>query len=184
MSGMSKVVWAVAGLALAGAGMAVPQSAHAQYQGSITCSSTDGRFARCRTPWSDSQLDRQLSDTRCVRGQSWGSDRGSVWVDRGCRASFVEARGWGGGGGRPGYGGGGGGWQPGPDWDRQIQLTCQSNSARYQMCQVDVGRNGRVRMVRQMSDTRCEEGYSWGWNRAGVWVDRGCRATFVVDRRW
>jgi hypothetical protein len=41
-----------------------------------------------------------------------------------------------------------------------------------------------VRLVRQMSDARCSEGYSWGWNRAGVWVNHGCRGQFVVDRRW
>lgn len=176
-------------LALAGLGAVTPERVQAQGYGSVTCSSNDGRFQRCRTPWDYSDMDRQLSDTRCVYGQTWGSDRGSVWVDRGCRASFTEARR---GGGRPGYGGGngngngygGGGWRPGPDWDRQITLSCQSNSARYQLCQVDVGRNGRVRLVRQLSDTRCQEGYSWGWNRAGVWVDRGCRAQFVVDRRW
>jgi Protein of unknown function (DUF3011) len=101
-------------------------------------------------------------------------------VDRGCRGLFAEA--W---RGRPGYGGpDGGGWRPGPDWDRQIRLQCDSNKKHYQLCQVDVGRQGQVRLVKQLSDTRCTEGYSWGWNRAGVWVDHGCRGQFVVDRRW
>jgi hypothetical protein len=100
-------------------------------------------------------------------------------VDRGCRGIFVEGR------GRPGYAGpGDGGWRPGPDWNRQIRLQCDSNQKRYQMCEVDVGRHGRVQLIKQMSDTRCTEGYSWGWNRAGVWVNHGCRGQFVVDRRW
>ena len=110
-------------------------------------------------------------------------DRQGLWVDRGCRGQFAEVV----RGGRPGWdehGPGDDGWRPGPDWNRQIQLQCDSNSKRYSFCQVDVGGHGRVRLVKQLSDTRCSEGYSWGWNRAGVWTDHGCRGVFMVDRRW
>jgi hypothetical protein len=75
-------------------------------------------------------------------------------------------------------------WRPGPDWDRAIRLRCDSNGRHYQLCQVDVGRRGDVRLEQQISDSSCREGYSWGWNRAGVWVSHGCRAQFVVHRRW
>jgi Protein of unknown function (DUF3011) len=153
--------------------------AHAQRDRTIRCESNDGRFNRCSVPWRDAQLVKQESKTDCVRDRSWGVDRQGVWVDRGCRGLFAE-----GGRGRPGRGPDGGGWQPGPDWNRQISLQCQSVDKRYQMCQVDVGRQGSVRLARQVSDVRCAEGYSWGWNRAGVWVDHGCRGQFVVDRRW
>lgn len=77
-----------------------------------------------------------------------------------------------------------GGWRPGRDWDRPIRLDCHSNQSRYQLCQVDVGRHGRVTLERQVSDADCREGYSWGWNRSGVWVAHGCRAQFLVDRHW
>ncbi|AND69683.1 hypothetical protein ATSB10_22290 [Dyella thiooxydans] len=77
-----------------------------------------------------------------------------------------------------------GGWRPGRDWDRDIRLQCDSNGRHYQMCRVDTGRHGRARLVRQLSSSRCTEGYSWGYNRAGVWVDHGCRGQFVVERRW
>jgi hypothetical protein len=170
----------------------------------VRCNSNDGRYARCAIPWRDARLMRQESKAACVRGDTWGVDRGGVlWVDRGCRGLFVSGDRWGGDGSdygnrygdrrdyRDGYGRGDrdwdedrGGWHPGRDWDRRIRLQCDSNKKRYQLCQVDVGRHGYVRLVRQMSDARCTEGYSWGWNRAGVWVAHGCRAQFVVDRRW
>jgi hypothetical protein len=175
----------------------------AQQGPAIRCESIGGHFNRCALPWDDAELARQESKGACIRGESWGVDRQGLWVDRGCRGQFVEARrrgrpGWNDrddrddyrdgdyrgaqqGGGQDGYQGG---WRPGPDWDRQIRLQCDSNKKHYQLCQVDVGRRGQVRLVNQMSDTRCTEGYSWGWNRAGVWVDHGCRGQFVVDRRW
>lgn len=154
----------------------------------VECRSQDYRYNRCDVGWRDARLVRQLSGAHCVRGQTWGIDRnGSIWVDRGCGAVFAEAGrgggggGWGGGGG---HGGGGGGWRPGPDWDRDIRFVCQSRDFRYNMCQVDVGRGGDVRIVRQISDTRCVLGRTWGYNRAGVWVDGGCAAEFEVERRW
>jgi hypothetical protein len=156
-----------------------------QGDAAIRCESTNGKFNRCAMPWRDARLVRQESKGACIRGESWGVDRQGLWVDRGCRGLVAEADGRRPGYGRPDHGGPGyGGWQPGPGWDRQIRLQCDSNKKRYQMCQVDVGRRGRVRLVRQMSDARCSEGYSWGWNRAGVWVNHGCRGQFVVDRRW
>jgi hypothetical protein len=97
---------------------------------------------------------------------------------------FVEAgRGGGDHDGRPGNGGGGG-WHPGADWDQDIRVRCASQDYHYNMCQVDVGRGGRVYIERQISGTRCDEGRNWGSNRAGVWVDGGCEAIFVVERRW
>lgn len=141
----------------------------------IRCESINGKFNRCAVPWRNAELARQESKGACIRGQSWGVDRQGLWVDRGCRGLFAEAD-----RGRPGPGD----WRPGPGWDRQIRLQCDSNKKKYQLCQVDVGRHGRVQLLRQMSDARCSEGYSWGWNRAGVWVNHGCRGQFAVDRRW
>ncbi|OOG63995.1 hypothetical protein B0E46_08710 [Rhodanobacter sp. B04] len=167
-------------LSLAVVAPAVPAQ---QANRAIRCESSNGQFNRCMVPWRDAQLVRQESKGACIRGQSWGVDRQGLWVDRGCRGQFAEVV----RGGRPGWdehGPGDGGWRPGPDWNRQIQLQCDSNSKRYSFCQVDVGGHGRVRLVKQLSDTRCSEGYSWGWNRAGVWTDHGCRGVFVVDRRW
>jgi hypothetical protein len=206
MKAIGRGIWAAAAVAVVGvAGLASPP-AHAQWRDRddqvVYCASNDGHFARCRTPWPVSELTQQLSNARCVYGETWGmEERYSVWVDRGCRANFQAARGEGGWRGRDDDDrrwrddddrrrrrddddDDRGGWRPGPDWDRTIELRCDSNGERYQMCLVDVGRNGRVRLVRRLSDARCEEGSSWGWNRAGVWVDQGCRAVFQIDRRW
>ncbi|MEO6967083.1 MAG: DUF3011 domain-containing protein [Rhodanobacteraceae bacterium] len=148
------------------------QGARYDSRQTIECSSNDQRRTRCRVPWQDARMVQQLSSSACVRGRTWGFDRGSIWVDRGCRARFASA------------GGGGGGWRPGPDWNRQIRLSCDSHGYNYSMCQVDVGRRGDVRLMRQTSSSACVRGRSWGWNRAGVWVDKGCSGDFVVDRRW
>jgi len=75
-------------------------------------------------------------------------------------------------------------WRPGPDWDRTIEVHCASEGYHYNMCQIDTGRGSDVRIARQISDTRCVRGRTWGWNRAGIWVDRGCEAVFRVHRRW
>jgi hypothetical protein len=147
----------------------------------VDCVSRGYSYQRCDVPWRDARLVRQLSDTQCVRGRSWGVDpRGFIWVDRGCGARFVAA-GYGQG---PGPGPGPGPWRPGPGWDNRFEITCGSPQYNYAFCQVDVGGGGRVSIRRQTSDARCAEGQSWGWNRAGVWVDKGCSAVFTVDRRW
>ncbi|HWX65456.1 MAG TPA: DUF3011 domain-containing protein [Rhodanobacter sp.] len=187
MSLSDKILMSVATGLLGVLSLTAAPSVQAQDGRAIRCESINGKFNRCAVPWRDAQLARQESKGACIRDQSWGMDRQGLWVDRGCRGLFAEADRGRPDYGRPDYGRpdyGGGDWQPGPDWNRQIRLQCDSNQKRYRMCQVDVGRRGRVQLVNQMSDTRCTEGYSWGWNRAGVWVDHGCRGQFVVDRRW
>jgi hypothetical protein len=181
MHALQKILLGTAASLLAALSMTAISPAQAQSGRTIRCESTNGHFNRCAVPWNDAELARQESKGACIRGQSWGVDRQGLWVDRGCRGQFVEARrGWSDRGGR--HGDDRGGWRPGRGWDRQIRLQCDSNKKRYQMC--EVGRRGHVQLVNQMSDTRCTEGYSWGWNRAGVWVNHGCRAQFVIDRRW
>jgi hypothetical protein len=49
------------------------------------------------------RLDRQISCSSGIQGQTWGVDRQGLWVERGCRAIFII----------PAYGGPGG---PGGDW--------------------------------------------------------------------
>lgn len=155
-------------------------AAHAQnWNNPVRCASKDGHYARCAVPWRNARLIKQESKGACIRGQSWGMERGVLWVDRGCRGLFGAAD-----GGHDYQGSHHGGNRPGPGWDRQIRLQCDSNKNRYQLCRVDLGAHGRARLVRQMSKSRCTEGYSWGSNRAGVWVAHGCRGQFLVDRRW
>jgi hypothetical protein len=157
----------------------------------VRCASNGYQYNMCQVDTgrgSDVRLVNQVSKTRCVEGQTWGWNRAGIWVDQGCEGVFRVQRRWSGaegghhgGGGHPGNGGG---WQPGPGWDQAIRVRCASNGFEYNMCQVDTGRGSKVTIAKQISKTRCMEGRNWGWNRAGIWVDQGCEAEFVVQRRW
>jgi DUF3011 family protein len=59
-------------------------------------------------------------------------------------------------------------------------VTCSSDDMRRHYCDADT-RDG-VRMVRQRGDAACRQGSTWGYDRRGIWVDRGCRADFAVGR--
>jgi hypothetical protein len=55
----------------------------------VTCSSDDMGRRDCRVETRGGvRLVRQRSDAECVFGRTWGYDRHSIWVDRGCRADF------------------------------------------------------------------------------------------------
>jgi Protein of unknown function (DUF3011) len=58
------------------------------------------------------------------------------------------------------------------------RITCASDDGNRHYCAADT-RYG-VRMVNQRSGSPCRQGYSWGYDRRGIWVDRGCRADFIV----
>jgi hypothetical protein len=55
----------------------------------VTCSSDDMGHRDCRVETRGGvRLVRQRSEAECVFGRTWGYDRHSIWVDRGCRADF------------------------------------------------------------------------------------------------
>jgi len=58
-------------------------------------------------------------------------------------------------------------------------VYCESGDNRRHWCREGI--NARVRLVRQRKG-RCIQGRTWGVDRAGIWVDRGCRADFEVRR--
>lgn len=159
--------------------LAIP-AAHAQYYpgqgqgqgGVVRCESTKGRTTQCPVDTRYGlRLARQLSDSACIEGRTWGTNRGGVWVSGGCRADFAMGDGrygndYGNGYGN-GYGQGGG-----------SRFVCESRDGRQNYCAVNGG--GRVRVYRQISDSRCDEGRTWGQDRRGVWVSGGCRAEFVT----
>ena len=170
--------WIQVGLVVAALVAFIPRSS-AQ---TISCSSDDGRRHYCPTDTRGrARVVQQRSDSPCREGYSWGSDRRGVWVDHGCRADFAieESR---------------GGWgqdhdrDRDRDWDRDRDrgygegqvLSCASDDGRRHYCQADT--RGGVQLLKQRSDSACREGYSWGYDRRGIWVDRGCRADFQVGR--
>lgn len=142
----------------------------------ITCASDDGRRHYCPVNTSRGvRLVNQRSQSVCRQGYSWGYDRRGVWVDRGCRADFFVPAEQGGG---PGYGPGPG---PGRPPFNAPTINCSSNNGKRNYCSADTSRG--VTLVRQISGSACVQGSTWGYDRRGVWVDRGCRADFRLGGR-
>jgi len=146
-------------------------------QDRVVCESRKGRHERCPVRTENRvRLVRQFSGAPCVEGRTWGYDRDEVWVEDGCRAEFAVGRGPSRkGGGRPSRDDEG----PAPVGAKRV-VNCQSPERRYQRCPMRT--EGRVELLRQYSSAGCVEGRSWGYDRNGIWVDRGCRAQFQVGR--
>ncbi|HSA93680.1 MAG TPA: DUF3011 domain-containing protein [Terriglobales bacterium] len=58
-------------------------------------------------------------------------------------------------------------------------IRCESGNNERRYCRIDS--RGGVRLSRQLSDARCTQGSTWGYDSEGVWVDNGCRAEFEVS---
>lgn len=133
----------------------------------LRCGSDNGRWNHCGADTRRGvELVRQLSRSRCVRGQSWGVDRTGIWVNGGCRAEFRL-------GAEPV------GWEASPQPGR---FRCESSDGRVRTCAV--GGRGGVRLVKQLSRSPCIAGETWGMEREGVWVSNGCRAEFEIGEAW
>lgn len=135
----------------------------------LRCESPDGRTRQCAVnPRGGVRMVRQLSRSPCIEGRTWGVDRNGVWVNHGCRAEFEVGyrrdRGY--------------GWGRDDGHGSQQVLRCESPEGRGRRCAVRVARG--VQLLRQLSRSACVEGHSWGWDRRGIWVERGCRGEFRV----
>jgi hypothetical protein len=63
---------------------------HANAQQLVTCESFRGNRQFCEVNTAGGvSVNRQLSSTSCIRGQTWGYTRNAIWVRNGCRAEFV-----------------------------------------------------------------------------------------------
>lgn len=173
------------GVALAAAVLAPfsASQAHPEQQvnvPAVNCVSRNHAQHHCAVPWSDARLVRQLNGSHCIRDENWGVDEDGIWV-HGCSGRFVEAT----------IDDGSdsnvvndGAWQPAPSWNQRFTVGCESIDGRDRFCQVDLGGAGSASLQQQISNTPCIEGQNWGSNRAGIWVTQGCRAVFLIDRRW
>lgn len=65
-------------------------------------------------------------------------------------------------------------------YNNESVLRCESTDDRQRFCQADT--RGGVRLARQLSRTPCIEGQTWGSDQRGIWVDRGCRGEFLLQR--
>ena len=133
----------------------------------LTCASEDGARHYCESDiQGEAVLLKQRSGSPCRQGYSWGNDRRGIWVDHGCRADFSLK-----------------GWRKPPVASNYApayvgSLKCSSDFGTRQYCAVDT--RGTVRVSRQISESSCRLGYSWGYDSNGVWVDHGCRAEFEI----
>lgn len=129
----------------------------------VTCRSRDNRTEQCRADTGGRVvLLQQLSSAPCIEGQTWRFDNRSITVRNGCQARFGVGYGnWGGNQGGQGFAG---------------QLECRSDNNRYRRCSAPT--ENRVELLRQFSNSECIRGRSWGHDRNGIWVDRGCQARF------
>ena len=139
-------------------------------QTTITCESQNNNFRDCRiTTGGKVRLVQNISNTRCDYGRTWGFDWNSIWVDRGCRGKFM-------------VNGSGSGWESGNYGQR---VTCESQNGSFKIC--DVATYGYVRLVKQISQSSCVAGRTWGYQTNQIWVGNGCRAEFEVgygDSNW
>ncbi len=56
----------------------------------MTCKSARFRPEYCPLPrWGRVEIEKRLSDAPCRRYDTWGTDGGGIWVDRGCAAVFT-----------------------------------------------------------------------------------------------
>ncbi|MCB0330870.1 MAG: DUF3011 domain-containing protein, partial [Bdellovibrionales bacterium] len=63
-------------------------------------------------------------------------------------------------------------------------VKCESTNDNRTYCNISGARDANISLDRQLSKSSCREGFSWGRDDRGVWVDNGCRAEFRVDRRY
>jgi hypothetical protein len=128
----------------------------------ISCSSDNMRRNYCAADVRGGvQLIKQRSDSPCIFNRTWGFINGrGIWVDRGCRADFAITR--------PNWGG----------WDNGYNIYCASDNGGRNSCPTDT--RGGVQLIRQRSGSPCDYGRTWGYDRRGIWVDRGCRADFQI----
>jgi hypothetical protein len=131
---------------------------------SVICESQNGRKERCPVDTSYGvQLARQISDRGCVRGDDWGFDENGIWVDHGCRAEFAL-------GGDPRF--------TASTTPMGNRVLCESQNEATNRCPANTFYG--VALARQISNSTCIRGVTWGYDAAGIWVTRGCRAEFVM----
>jgi Protein of unknown function (DUF3011) len=95
---MSRLICTRLSIGVLAALLALPAApVYASY--TISCNSNGYRYQYCSANTNGYvRLQYQTSQAPCIRGRSWGSDNGGVWVNNGCSAQF-EVGGTSGGGG-------------------------------------------------------------------------------------
>lgn len=126
-----------------------------------SCASSGYRYSSCDMggPVIDAQLAHQDSHAACTKDRTWGISGNTIWVDKGCRASFNVLV----------------SLMPIP----VVVLECSSGGMRYNECPVG-GPILSLQLEHKISASACVLGRSFGSAGDRIWVDHGCRATFRV----
>jgi len=144
----------------------------ASMQAQMLCESPQGTYRECRVGTAGVLvLVGEISEGRCVEGATWGTvSTGVVWVDRGCRGRFMLRD---------------SNLTPG-----SRRVVCESEKGDRQICAAELeqasDRGFGVYLARQLSAAACNENETWGYDpeRDQIWVDKGCRAEFIVGARF
>jgi hypothetical protein len=164
----------------------------------VSCNSNDMNRHYCDIGPNDGvRVARQHSNAACIEGRTYGVRGSQMWVDRGCRAEFEvipDRRGrndrWNHDDSRDRDDRDHGYPYRGDDHDRwdhdrsdhhpasSSTVYCASDNMRRNFC--GVGPSRSIRLVRKRSDAACDMNRTYGFDRNGIWVDRGCRADFEV----
>src|SRR5260221_11611728 len=59
------------------------------------------------------------------------------------------------------------------------QVPCSSDDGRHRYCPANT--RAGVALEKQTSGAACQQGYSWGYDEGGIWVDHGGRAYFRAE---
>lgn len=135
----------------------------------LTCESVDGTYRECRGGSAGKAvLTMELSENRCIEGTTYGTRmEGVVWVDRGCRGRFALR---------------------GGNLVGNRRIVCESQHGTLEWCPAELNSltdpKSSLTVVRQLGEKACVEGESWGYeiDRDQIWVDKGCRAEFMIGR--
>lgn len=146
-------------------------TAQAAFARTLRCESKNDGRTICPTDTSFGvQLAQQISQSNCALGRDWGYDQTGIWVDNGCRADFRV-----------------GGYRAGTNSSMISSssttptLRCESRDGQRSYCRANTSFG--VTLQQRLSDSMCVRGESWGYDENGIWVDKGCRAEFLLDAR-
>lgn len=139
----------------------------------VVCESRSAAREQCRVPGATAvRLNKQYSASPCRLDQSYGVGSGHIWVSNGCRGEFGVTVGR----AQMGRPEDGSGLPASPGLANQV--TCESKAGERTACPIPQG--ARVRLVRQLSETPCTEGRTYGTSYGVLWVTEGCRGEFEV----
>jgi hypothetical protein len=125
----------------------------------VTCDSDHNRVEKCPLATTAGfVVIPDDSSSKCVQGETWGWEPGSVWVSKRCEADFAAAA------PRVGH-----------------AVRCEAPDSVRVECAVDS--RGGVTLATEHRPTPCRFGENWGLSERGIWVDPTCGGTFQIDSR-